>query len=42
MKKLIDIPEHAVKPLKKMAVDEGKDFKTFIQDKLVELIKKPK
>ena len=39
MKKLIDIPNEIVKDLKKLAIDENKDLKNFIQDKLVELVK---
>lgn len=38
MRKLIDIPEGAVQDLKILAVKEGKSFKRFIEDKLVELI----
>ena len=39
MKKLIDIPEEIVKDLKKMAIDEDKDLKNFIQDHLVLLVR---
>ena len=39
MKKLIDIPEEIVKDLKKMAVDEDKDLKNFIQDHLIFLVR---
>jgi|TARA_R110000823_G_scaffold280950_1_gene399128 hypothetical protein len=39
MKKLIDIKEEDIQPLKIMAVKEGKDFKNFIQDKLSEIAK---
>lgn len=42
MKKLIDIPDGIIKDLKKLAVDADKDLKTFIQDHLVELVKKSK
>ena len=35
MKKLIDIPDEIVKPLKIMAVNEGRDLKNYIQDILV-------
>ena len=42
MKKLIDIPEEIVKDLKKLAVDEDKDLKNYIQDKLVEIVKQSK
>ena len=38
MKKIIDIPEEIVKDLKKMAIDEYKDLKNFIQDHLVSLV----
>ena len=39
MKKLIDIPEEIIKDLKKMAIDEDKDLKNFIQDHLVSLVR---
>ena len=39
MKKLIDIHEEIVKDLKKMAVDEDKDLKNFIQDHLIFLMR---
>jgi hypothetical protein len=39
MKKLIDIPEEIVKDLKKMAIDENKDLKNFIQDHLILLVR---
>lgn len=42
MKKIIDIPDEIVKDLKKLAVDEDKDLKTFIQDQLVKLVTKSK
>ena len=35
MKKLIDIPEEIVKPLKIMAVNKDRDLKNYIQDILV-------
>ncbi len=38
MKKLIDIPDEIVKDLKKLAIDENKDLKNFIQDHLVLLV----
>ena len=38
MKKLIDIPEEIVKDLKKIAVDENKSLKKFIEHKLVEIV----
>ena len=39
MKKLIDIPDEIVKDLKKLAIDENKDLKNFIQDHLVHLVR---
>jgi hypothetical protein len=39
MKKLIDIPEEIVKDLKKLAIDENKDLKNFIQDHLTLLVR---
>lgn len=39
MKKLIDIPDEIVKDLKKLAIDENKDLKNFIQDHLVYLVR---
>lgn len=39
MKKLIDIPDEIVKDLKKLAIDENKDLKNFIQDHLVLLVR---
>lgn len=42
MKKLIYIPDAIVKDLKKMAVDADKDLKNYIQDLLVEHVKKHK
>lgn len=38
MKKIIDIPDEIVKDLKKLAIDENKDLKNFIQDHLVLLV----
>ena len=38
MKKLIDIPEEIVKDLKKIAVDENKSLKKFIEDNLVQIV----
>ncbi len=35
MKKLIDIPDEIVKPLKIMAVNKDRDLKNYIQDILV-------
>lgn len=40
MKKLIDIPEEIVKDLKKIAVDENKSLKKFIEDNLVQIVNK--
>ena len=42
MKKLIDIPDEIVKDLKKLAIDENKDLKNFIQDHLVFLVRREK
>jgi len=39
MKKLIDIPDEIVKDLKKLAIDENKDLKNFIQDHLTLLVR---
>ena len=39
MKKLIDIPDEMVKDLKKLAIDENKDLKNFIQDHLILLVR---
>lgn len=39
MKKLIDIPEEIVKPLKVLAVHAGKDLKNYIQDLLIKHVK---
>jgi len=38
MKKIIDIDEKTLKGLKHLAVDEGKDLKNYIQDKLKKLV----
>jgi hypothetical protein len=35
MKKLIDIPDEIVKPLKIMAVNNDRDLKNYIQDLLI-------
>ena len=40
MKKLIDIPDEIVRPLKKLAVENDMSFKKFIEYKLAELVKK--
>lgn len=39
MRKNIDIPDEIVKDLKKLAIDENKDLKNFIQDHLVLLVR---
>ena len=39
MKKLIDIPDEIVKPLKIMAVNNDRDLKNYIQDVLISHIK---
>jgi len=38
MRKIIDIPDEIVKDLKKLAIDQGKDLKNFIQDELKKLV----
>tara|TARA_R110002153_G_C13063449_1_gene472434 strand:- start:57 stop:191 length:135 start_codon:yes stop_codon:yes gene_type:complete len=38
MRKLIDIPEEYVKPLKILAIQEDKDLKNYIQDLLISLV----
>ena len=35
MRKLIDIPEEMVKPLKILAIQADKDLKNYIQDLLI-------
>ena len=40
MKKLIDIPDEIVRPLKKLSVENDMSFKKFIEYKLTELVKK--
>lgn len=40
MRKNIDIPDEIVKDLKKMAVDADMDLKNYIQDLLVQHVKK--
>ena len=42
MKKIIDIPEHILKDLKKLAIDENLDLKNYIQNKLIEIVDKSK
>ena len=37
MRKLIDIPEDCVKPLKILAIQEGKDLKNYIQVLLISI-----
>ena len=39
MKKLIDMPDEIVKPLKIMDVHEDRDLKNYIQDVLVSHVK---
>jgi hypothetical protein len=36
MRKLIDIPEEIVKPLKILAISADKDLKNYIQDLLID------
>ena len=38
MRKVIDIPDEIVKDLKKLAIDQDKDLKNFIQDELKKLV----
>jgi len=38
MRKLIDIPEEIVQPLKILAVKANKDLKNYIQDLLIEAV----
>ena len=40
MKKIIDIPDEILKPLKIMAVEGNRDLKNYIQDLLVNHIRK--
>ncbi|MDB9989911.1 hypothetical protein OAD79_00540 [Flavobacteriales bacterium] len=40
MKKLIDIPDEIVKPLKIMAVNKDRDLKNYIQDILIYHVRK--
>jgi hypothetical protein len=40
MRKLIDIPEEIVKPLKILAVENDTDLKNYIQDLLVKHVSK--
>ena len=40
MRKLIDIPEEIVKPLKILAIEADKDLKNYIQDLLIEHVSK--
>lgn len=39
MRKLIDIPDEIVKPLKILAINADKDLKNYIQDLLVQHVK---
>ena len=38
MRKVIDIPNEIVKDLKKLAIDQDKDLKNFIQGELKKLV----
>ena len=40
MRKLIDIPEEIVKPLKILAVNSDTDLKNYIQDLLIDHVKR--
>jgi hypothetical protein len=40
MKKLIDIPDEIVKPLKIMAIKKDRDLKNYIQDILIDHVRK--
>jgi hypothetical protein len=40
MKKLIDIPDEIVKPLKIMAIKDDRDLKNYIQDILINHVRK--
>ncbi len=40
MRKLIDIPEEIVKPLKILAIEADTDLKNYIQDLLIDKVKK--
>ena len=42
MRKLIDIPDEILKPLKVLAIKEETDLKNYIQDILVYHVKKEK
>tara|TARA_B100000497_G_C7278007_1_gene193137 strand:- start:217 stop:345 length:129 start_codon:yes stop_codon:yes gene_type:complete len=42
MRKLIDIPDEILKPLKIMAINEDTDLKNYIQDVLVYHVRKGK
>lgn len=42
MRKNIDIPDEIVKDLKKMAIDADTDLKNYIQDLLIQHVKKHK
>lgn len=42
MRKLIDIPDNIVKDLKILAIQADKDLKNYIQDLLIEHVKKSK
>lgn len=38
MKKIIDLPDELIKDLKILAIQNNKDFKTFIQDTVINLL----
>ena len=40
MRKLIDIPKEVVKPLQHICIDDGKDMKNWIQDLIIDEVKK--
>jgi mRNA-degrading endonuclease RelE of RelBE toxin-antitoxin system len=42
MRKVIDISDEIVKDLKKLAIDQDKDLKNFIQDELKKLVENSK
>ena len=42
MRKLIDIPDNIVKPLKILAIQADKDLKNYIQDLLINHVKNNK
>jgi len=42
MKKLIDIPDEILKPLKILAIKNDRDLKNYIQDLLISHVRKRK